>query len=213
MSGGGELVRSKVSSSHHGTTIASRAIKSESDLYHSASFKSYENITHTNYVQMVNSMINGAISEVADPEYVEYVKRHIQGLFENFAPVLMKSKSNEEMAMASPSRDKIAELVNQSIPKSLSLDFKLLEENGRDEDGMDFSKFGLGIDDENPTTLLAPAPVSNLLPNNELTYSNASALLINDDDDGEDEMNHSFIVNDFNPPSSSIGIVYKFFIM
>lgn len=126
----------------------SRTSKSESDLYQSTSFKSYENITHTNYVQMVNSMINGAISEVADPEYVEYVRRHLQGLFENFAPVLMKSKSNEEMAMASPSRDAIAELVNQSIPKSVSLDFRLLEENGRDEDGMDFSKFGLGIDNE-----------------------------------------------------------------
>lgn len=136
-----------LTAAHQLITKRSRACKSESDLYQSTSCKSYENITHNNYVQMVNSMINGAISEVADPEYVEYVRRHLQGLFENFAPVLMKSKSNEEMAMASPSRDKIAELINLSIPKSVSLDFRLLEENGRDEDGMDFSKFGLGIDD------------------------------------------------------------------
>lgn len=166
----------------------SRACKSESDLYASTSFKSYENITQTNYIQMVNSMINGAISEVADPEYVEYVRRHLQGLFENFAPVLMKSKSHEEMAMASPSRDLIADLINQSIPKSVSLDFRLLEENGRrcdDDDAMDFSKFGLGIDDDQPTTT-----VNNNHATNRKQMSSVDDLLIMNDDD-YDQVNNA----------------------
>ena len=128
--------------------ILRRKTKSFSDLSGSI-LKSYENITHTNYVQMVNSMITGAISDVADPEYVEYVKRHIQGLFYNYTPVLLKSRSNEEMSIYSPSRDQIAEAISQSMPKSLSFDLQLIEESRLNlehlEDAMDFSKFGLGI--------------------------------------------------------------------
>ncbi|CAF0713814.1 unnamed protein product, partial [Brachionus calyciflorus] len=122
--------------------------KSENDLVISSS-KSYENITQSNYVQMINSMINGAISDMADPEYVDYLKRHIQGLFDNFTPVLMKSKSNEEIAMTSPSRDKISQILNQTMPKSFSFDFKFLEDSklNQSEDVMDFTKFGLGIKD------------------------------------------------------------------
>lgn len=205
------------------TSYRKHRSKSENDLYVPNTIKSYENITHTNYVQMVNSMINGAISEVADPEYVEYVKRHIQGLFENFAPVLMKSKSNEEMAINSPSRDKIVDMINQSIPKSVSLDFKLLEESklNRDEDVMDFSKFGLGIDDrmydrnryndqgndddededEDESTT-----ANNFHTESELTERNrddtgqllnsSSCKDINGDDEQEDEdLNRSFLVN------------------
>jgi radical SAM superfamily enzyme YgiQ (UPF0313 family) len=85
-----------------------------------------------------------------DNEYVEYVKRHIQGLFENFTPVLMKSKSNEEIAMNSPSRNKIVEIAQSAIPKSISFDFKLIEENKLEQmkdDPMDFAKFGFGIED------------------------------------------------------------------
>jgi hypothetical protein len=101
-------------------------------------------------------MINGAISDVADPEYVEYVRRHIEGLFDNYTPVLIKSKSNEEMTINSPSRDKIVEIINQSIPKSYSFDLKLLEEtklnNDDNFDAMNFAKFGLGIEDSNEDT-------------------------------------------------------------
>ena len=131
------------------TPILKRRTKSVNDLSYST-IKSYENITHSNYVQMVNSMITGAMSEVADHEYIQYVKRHIQGLFDNYTPVLMKSKSNEEMAINSPSRDKIAEMINSSIPKSFSLDFQMLEESkiNDDNDAMDFSKFGLGIEEK-----------------------------------------------------------------
>lgn len=95
-------------------------------------------------------MITGAISDVADQEYVAYVKRHIQGLFENFTPISNKSKSNEEILMNSSSREKIADIINQSLPKSFSFDLKFLEETKINEennqDAMDFSKFGLGID-------------------------------------------------------------------
>ena len=129
-------------------SLVRRRTKSVNDLSYST-IKSYENITHNNYVQMVNSMINGAISDVADPEYVEYVRRHIQGLFDNYTPVLVKSKSNEEMTINSPSRDKIVDIINQSIPKSYSFDLKLLEETKLDNednyDAMNFAKFGLGI--------------------------------------------------------------------
>ena len=133
-------------------SIKRRRVKSFNDLttMNCVPFKSYDNITHNNYVQMVNSMINGAISDAADPEYVEYVKRHIQGLFENFTPVLMKSKSNEEIAMNSPSRNKIVEIAQSAIPKSISFDFKLIEENKLEQmkdDPMDFAKFGFGIED------------------------------------------------------------------
>jgi hypothetical protein len=133
------------------TPISKRRTKSVNDLSYST-IKSYENITHSNYVQMVNSMITGAMSDVADHEYIQYVKRHIQGLFDNYTPVLMKSKSNEEMAMNSPSRDKIVEMINSSMPKSFSLDFQMLEESkiNDDNDAMDFSKFGLGIEEKEP---------------------------------------------------------------
>jgi hypothetical protein len=144
---------------------------------------------------MVNSMINGAISEVADPEYVEYVRRHIQGLFENFAPVLMKSKSNEEMAINSPSRDKIVEIINQSIPKSLSLDFKLLAENCRDEDGMDFSKFGLGIDDQKNTNQLLLRTRSEMTEKQQDDQSEGSQTSSSTqlDNDGDVDLNKSFL--------------------
>jgi hypothetical protein len=136
-------------------SLIKRRAKSVNDLSYST-IKSFENITHNNYVQMVNSMINGAISDVADPEYVEYVRRHIQGLFDNYTPVLIKSKSNEEMTINSPSRDKIVEIINQSIPKSYSFDLKLLEEtklnNDDNFDAMNFAKFGLGIEDSNEDT-------------------------------------------------------------
>ena len=138
-----------------GDSLIKRRAKSVNDLSYST-IKSYENITHNNYVQMVNSMINGAISDVADPEYVEYVRRHIQGLFDNYTPVLIKSKSNEEMTINSPSRDKIVEIINQSIPKSYSFDLKLLEEtkinNADNYDAMNFAKFGLGIEDSEDVT-------------------------------------------------------------
>ncbi len=128
-----------------------RRAKSLSNLSKAAApKKSYENITHTNYVQMVNSMITSAISDIQDPEYVEYVTRHIQGLFENFTPILLKSKSNEEMLINSASREAIIEIINQSLPKSYSYDFQMLEESRiqeeNNQDAMDFAKFGLGID-------------------------------------------------------------------
>ena len=124
--------------------------KSLDNFTNSTSSKSYENITQNNYIQMVNSMITGAISDNADQEYVEYVKRHIQGLFENFTPISNKSKSNEEFLINSSSREKIVDIVNQSLPKSFSFDLQFLEESKINEennqDAMDFSKFGLGID-------------------------------------------------------------------
>jgi len=128
-----------------------RRTKSLDDLTKSASTKkSYENITHQNYVQMVNSMITSAISDIQDTEYVQYVTRHIQGLFENFTPILMKSKSNEDILINSASREAIAEIINQSLPKSFSYDFQMLEESKiheeNNQDAMDFAKFGLGID-------------------------------------------------------------------
>lgn len=144
------LIKQKSSLDLKSSLIKRRRTKSVNDLSYSTT-KSYENITHNNYVQMVNSMINGAISDVADPEYVEYVRRHIQGLFDNYTPVLAKSKSNEEMTINSPSRDKIVEIISQSLPKSLSFDLKLLEvtkHNNEDNyDAMNFAKFGLGIED------------------------------------------------------------------
>lgn len=117
---------------------------------HDAINKSYENITHTTYVHLVESMITGAISDAADQEYVQYIRRHIQGLFENYAPLTMKSRSNEEFMFQSQSRDEINDMIQNTMPKSLSLDLQLLEESKQHEennqDAMDFSKFGLGID-------------------------------------------------------------------
>jgi hypothetical protein len=117
-----------------------------------APFKSYENITHTNYVEKVKTMINEGVDASNDPEYIDYVQRHIQGLFYNFTPVLTKSKSNEEINnnsdMMTNTKDKDKE---DQLMKSLSFDLKLIE-NGKqimnDYDPMDHAKFGLGIEED-----------------------------------------------------------------
>jgi len=152
-----------------------RRTKSMNDMSISTSTKSYENITHTNYVQMVNSMITGAISDVADLDYVEYVKRHLQGLFDNFSPVLMKSRSNEEMAINSPSRDQILQLLGQTIPKSFSFDLKFLEDNKLDP--MDFSKFGLGIKETSGTNFDANRNSSTFNSSNKMNSIESDLLI------------------------------------
>ncbi|RNA18609.1 hypothetical protein BpHYR1_013298, partial [Brachionus plicatilis] len=168
---------------HRSAKCSPKRARSQTDL---VALKSYENITQSNYVQMINSMIHGAVSDMADPDYADYLKRHVQGLFDNLAPVLMKSKSNEEIAMASPSRLKISP--SQTMPKSLSFDFELLADHAAD-DAMDFSKFGLGIRDHasSDDSLRSDELERSFLHSHSDDDSETRRLIPTDSDDDDDE--------------------------
>ncbi len=137
--------------------------------------------------------------ELNDLDYLDYVKRHLRGLFANFSPVLQKSKSNEEILLAStvlggaatPSSsnhnpdetlittDSSSNLNNTMnnetvIPKSQSFDLKLLEENKKqneNEDPMDFTKFGFGVKNLSQTSSFSSSSSS---------YDDESSSGIND---------------------------------
>jgi trimeric autotransporter adhesin len=158
--------------------------------------KSYENIKQINYFQMVNSMITGAISDVADIDYAEYMKRHLQGLFDNFTPVLMKSRSNDEMTIHSPSRDQIIDILSQSIPKSFSFDLKFLEEEKKLKliDPMDFSKFGLGIKNTNDFDTNESNQKSSSLTSIKNSFDSDELLLVSEN---MEEMKSSQIIDEF----------------
>lgn len=104
-----------------------------------------------------------------DGDYMDYVRRHVQGLFGNFSPVLTKSKSNEEISklvimsdlqesklesgVAENEQSVLADqpvAMNQAtpitatsphaLPKSVSFDLKMLEKS-RDQDQDDGMDF------------------------------------------------------------------------